>query len=184
MTRAEFIKKYAADARAVAYNSGVFPETILSAAILESSSKDKSGNWIPGYSLLARNANNFFGIKAGPSWKGRVYEIMTAEYVNGRRVMVPATFRAYQSARESFQDYVSFLKTNPRYARAGVLTAPTPELQAERLQSAGYATDPNYSKLLKSVIETVKKNLPPAAVAFTLALPLAIVFFLLINKEL
>jgi flagellum-specific peptidoglycan hydrolase FlgJ len=76
----------------------------------------------------------------------------TTEYVNGVPVSVTARFRAYPDTLSGFQDRVNFLKRFSRYSNAGVFTAATPEQQARALQTAGYATDPEYSNLLIKLI--------------------------------
>ncbi len=96
---------------------------------------------------------NLFGIKAGPSWKGRVAEVTTTEYVNGVPRKVTARFRAYDSYAESFQDYARLMKTSPRY-REVVARADSAQAFAQGLQQAGYATDPAYADKLTRVINT------------------------------
>lgn len=167
LTREQWIKKYASDARKAVAGTGLFPEVLLSQAILESSGK-YSGVWYPGLSSLSRNANNYFGIKADASWRGDKVIMETTEYVNGSPVKVPAAFRKYPSVYDSFRDWVTFLHVNPRYAKAGVLSASTAEQQAERLHAAGYATDPSYSNLLKSLIASVRRYMPAATVVFSI----------------
>jgi len=76
----------------------------------------------------------------------------TEEVRNGKRVVENEPFRVYSSVRDSFRDYAKFLQENPRYTKAGVFSAKTPQAQAEALQRAGYATDPNYASALKSMI--------------------------------
>ncbi len=101
------------------------------------------------------DSHNVFGIKAGPSWKGKVAEITTTEYVNGVARKVTAKFRAYDSIEDSFRDYAKLLKGNQRYAGA-VAAAETGSAQAfaQHLQRAGYATDPAYAEKLSRVINT------------------------------
>ena len=60
-----------------------------------------------------------------------------------------ATFRAYDSVAESYQDYVQFLQDNPRYQN--VLNAETPADYSLQLQKAGYATDPDYSNKIERI---------------------------------
>ena len=50
------------------------------------------------------------------------------------------------------KDHTYFLQQYKRYAN--VFTAKTPEEQANALQNAGYATDPNYAGKLISIINT------------------------------
>lgn len=93
-------------------------------------------------------SHNYFGIKAGGAWSGATVEKTTSEHLGGRMHKVSATFRAYGSVGEAFDDYVSFLKSNPRYAQA--LKSGDATGFAHGLQHAGYATDPAYAgKLLK-----------------------------------
>ena len=96
---------------------------------------------------------NLFGIKAGGSWKGPVAEVLTTEFINGRAQKVVAKFRAYGSYAESFADYAQLIKGSPRYAGV-VADARSAQGFAQRLQRAGYATDPAYADKLTRVINT------------------------------
>ena len=99
------------------------------------------------------NSHNLFGIKAGP---GDDYvESWTHEYVNGKKVRVLAKFKAYESYSDSLTDWAGFLMRNPRY-KSALENASDPFQFADELQRAGYATDPNYAKKLKSIIKTYK----------------------------
>lgn len=91
---------------------------------------------------------NLFGVKAQGGWSGASQTATTSEYQNGQWSSQQASFRSYKSIGESFDDYVSLLKNNPRYADA--LRSGDVHGFAKGLQKAGYATDPNYAqKLLK-----------------------------------
>jgi len=96
---------------------------------------------------------NLFGIKAGPSWTGKVAEITTTEYVNGVAKKTVAKFRAYDSYDESFRDYARLITQSPRYAQASQQTS-SPLAFAAGLQRAGYATDPDYAAKLSRAINT------------------------------
>lgn len=109
----------------------------------------ESGN---GNSVLARDYNNHFGIKADRSWKGRLVRLNTREVFKGRSTYITDGFRVYDTLEDGFQDRNKFLEVNPRYTKAGVFDARTPEEQCEAFQRAGYATDPNYAKLLIAVV--------------------------------
>ena len=61
-----------------------------------------------------------------------------------------AGFRVYDSYQQSFQDYVQFLKTNPRY-RDALQQTENPESYAKALQQAGYATDPDYAEKVMQI---------------------------------
>lgn len=146
----------------------LFPETLISQLILES-------GWKP--SRLATEANNWFGIKAGEMWSGKVISAPTSEYrPNGTLYKVPGTwqiyenrmdafrkganvqslFRVYTSQNNSFKDWVYFLQSNPRYKRAGVFDAKDPKEQFAALRKAGYATDPNYVIKLTKIFDQIK----------------------------
>ncbi|MBW8828762.1 MAG: flagellar assembly peptidoglycan hydrolase FlgJ [Burkholderiales bacterium] len=96
---------------------------------------------------------NLFGIKAGASWKGKVAEVTTTEYVNGAPHKVTARFRAYDSYAESFSDYAKMMKDSPRYQQV-LASAGSAQGFAQGLQRAGYATDPAYADKLTRVINT------------------------------
>jgi flagellar protein FlgJ len=99
---------------------------------------------------------NLFGIKAGPNWKGATTETTTTEYIGGKAHKVTQRFRAYNSYAESFSDYASTMKNNPRYA--GVVAAGKDAAGfAHGLQRAGYATDPAYASKLAKVINTTRR---------------------------
>lgn len=96
---------------------------------------------------------NVFGIKATASWTGKVAEVQTTEYIDGKPQKVMAKFRAYDSYEESFKDYARLIGTNVRYKDV-VAKADTAEGFARGLQKAGYATDPDYASKLARVINT------------------------------
>ncbi len=135
-------------------STGLFPSVMMAQAILESS--DKYG--IPGNSVLARKYNNHFGIKADKSWQGKKVNLKTREVLEGGEVIIADYFRVYDDPARSFTDRVRFLQKNKRYAKARVFLSPSPDAQAEALQAAGYATDPQYAAILKRLISKCKLN--------------------------
>lgn len=143
MNRLDFIAHIKDAAISACQGTGLFPSLMIAQAAVE------SGN---GESLLSSRYNNYFGIKAIGGWAGNTITLQTREVVMGKSVMIPAKFRAYNSLEEGFKDRVKFLQENPRYTKAGVFTAQTPEDQALAFQRAGYATDPNYASLLTAVL--------------------------------
>ena len=98
-------------------------------------------------------SHNLFGIKAGASWKGKVAEVTTTEYVNGVAQKQVARFRAYDSYQDAFKDYARLLTESPRYAAARQQTG-SAHAFATGLQRAGYATDPEYAAKLSRAINT------------------------------
>jgi flagellum-specific peptidoglycan hydrolase FlgJ len=148
MNRSEFIETFAPTVKEAAKGTGLFPSLFMAQAILESS--DLKG--VPANSGLAKNHNNYFGIKADKKWKGKKVIMKTREVIKGKSVMVDAPFRKYDDPRNSFFDRVLFLIQNKRYANAGVFKASSPYQQAKALQAAGYATDPKYADTLQNII--------------------------------
>lgn len=88
---------------------------------------------------------NFGGIKG----KGTVRR--TREVVNGQNVYINDSFRDFNSL-EDYANYKVNLLNNNRYkAFSGDISE-----FASRVHRGGYATDPNYSKILNQVIASVK----------------------------
>lgn len=88
---------------------------------------------------------NFGGIKG----KGTVRR--TREVINGRNVYINDSFRDFNSL-EDYANYKVNLLNNNRYkAFSGDISE-----FASRVHRGGYATDPNYSKILNQVIASVK----------------------------
>jgi flagellar protein FlgJ len=96
---------------------------------------------------------NLFGIKASAAWDGQTVNKKTLEYRNGIAAPEFAAFRSYASLGSAFDDYVKFLKTNPRYQNALQLNIEAKQW-GYALQKAGYATDPNYGNKIASLLES------------------------------
>ncbi len=126
---------------------GVAPEAILAQAALET-------GWgkhvMPD--VQGGNSFNLFGIKAGSSWHGYTAMRRTIEFEGGVPQYQRATFRAYNDIASTMDDYTSFLVDNPRYERV-VGRGDDTDGFAEALQQSGYATDPQYARKLKNVLE-------------------------------
>lgn len=141
----DFVAQMAEPARQAAEKSGIPAKLILSQAALESGWGRREIRGEDG-----SNSHNLFGIKATSSWKGKVVNIMTTEYVNGEPKKMMQPFRAYNSYAESFTDYARLISQAERYSE--VMTAPDAKAAAVRIQEAGYATDPAYADKLISIM--------------------------------
>ncbi|MHB9833808.1 glycoside hydrolase family 73 protein [Paraburkholderia terrae] len=142
MNPSDFISAVAPAARASAAKTKIPASFTVAQGALES-------GW--GTSQLALQGFNLFGVKADPSWHGDTMKLPTAEYVNGQRVTVVATWRKYGSWLEAIDDRAAFLLNNPRYKPAFAYTSgPT---FACAIAAAGYATDPKYGQKIVSIIK-------------------------------
>jgi flagellum-specific peptidoglycan hydrolase FlgJ len=124
--------------------TGVPASVTIAQAILET-------YW--GSSRLAREANNYFGIKAqarsgsaGSVW----FDVW--EVIGGRNVMQSQAFRAYTTIAESFVDHGLFFVDNGRYAAAMAMKN-DPRQFARAINRAGYATDPAYASKLIGLMD-------------------------------
>ena len=105
-----------------------------------------------GQTLLARQYNNYFGIKSLGKWTGKSINMQTREVVNNTSVTIKSNFRVYDSMRESIADRNTFLKSYSRYKP--ILEAKTPVEQIKALGESGYATSPNYATAILNVYNT------------------------------
>jgi hypothetical protein len=140
-----FIEATALAARTAAAQTGVPASVTVAQAILES-------DW--GRSLLAQNANNYFGMKAmGTLGTDGVVWMPTSEYDDsGELYHTVSAFRAYRSLAESLTDHDRLLQTASRYA-AAMRAAGNPQEFASRLYEAGYSTDPQYADKLVALMD-------------------------------
>ncbi|MCX7082480.1 MAG: flagellar assembly peptidoglycan hydrolase FlgJ [Methylococcales bacterium] len=141
----DFIRQLLPHATQAAKELGIDPKVILAQAALET-------GW--GRSLI-KNSNgstsfNLFNIKADKLWTGKQAQVSALEFDQGIAKKVNSGFRAYSSFKESFADYVDFIKTNPRYGDA-LKQVNNGERYLQELQQAGYATDPNYANKIMTI---------------------------------
>jgi flagellar protein FlgJ len=157
LTRKQWTEANYPAARKATAGSGIFPETLLAIAIVES--QGRVGNsYYPGAGLVARKANNFFGIKEGTSWTGPTIELPTPGDVEKISI-----FRVYPNFQNSAADFVRFLKRNSRYTRAGVFQANSYQEQILAIARAGYSESPQYAEVLTNVADSVQKTVTKIA---------------------
>jgi flagellar protein FlgJ len=150
-----FVEKMLPHATAAARELGVDPRAIIAQAALET-------GWGTSQPADAGStSNNFFGIKAGESWRGARVGSATTEFVDGVARGEQAQFRAYGSVAENIADYVRVLR-EPRYAQA-LGTGSDVRAFANALQRGGYATDPEYANKLVATMNQIAERLPIAA---------------------
>ena len=146
----EFISELMPFAKIAAEKLRLDPRILIAQAALETGwgqyvMHDEKGQ--PGF--------NLFGIKAGSDWQGESIQIDTLEVDDQEIKKINANFRKYQSLSESFDDYVDFVTTSPRYQNA-IDAAPQAKDYLEKLQSSGYATDPQYAEKILRIYEDQK----------------------------
>ena len=98
-----------------------------------------------GRSILAKEANNHFGIKCHDDWNGA-----TVRKSDDRR---NECFRKYKDPVESYKDHSDFLKGEQRYISLFSLDVTDYKGWARGLKKAGYATNPDYADMLIKKIE-------------------------------
>lgn len=136
-----FINKIGAFAAADMAATGILASLTIAQAILES-------GW--GKSGLTVQANNLFGIKG--TYNGQGVTMKTQEWNGTEYVTVDATFRKYPSWAESVADHSDLFNRLDRYKNLRGLK--DYKLACQYVREDGYATDPNYSAKLVSLIET------------------------------
>lgn len=164
MTKDAFFKQFYYSAIQCERETGIPAIAILAQAAMESGWGEK----VPG--------NMFFGIKAGSSWTGKRQLLTTREVLSKKDAKFPQIisitkradgkydyrvkdwFRAYDTAAESFADHGRFILSQPRYKTA--VGVHDPIKFADIVSTAGYATDPNYTKTWKQIIGSLSKFLP------------------------
>ncbi len=148
-TARNFIERMRPQAEAAAQAAGIPVTFLLAQAALET-------GWGRHQPRAADGAtsHNLFGIKAGTGWQGARTLAATTEYVAGKAVTAVEAFRSYGSYAEAFQDFARLMRSSPRYS--GVLSATGDgNAYAQKLQQAGYATDPRYAEKLARIIEAI-----------------------------
>ena len=109
----------------------LYPSTVLAMAALES-----------GYNL---NAETLFGIKG----EGQVLD--TTEYIDGKYVNVKDSFKLYPSISASVQGLYDLMQIERYHPACECVEW---EEECRQIQKCGYATDPEYSGKLISIINS------------------------------
>lgn len=164
MTKQLFVDTYLPFAKETETKSGISAIAILAQAALESA-------W-----AAAAPQFNFFGIKDSDGLNGNEQLITTTEYSrradakfpvilsvtpvvrNGQKwfkYKIKDYFRKYNTPEESFTDHANFFVRNKRYA-AALAVKLDPYKFIDAISAAGYATDPNYSTLLKGIAKSIE----------------------------
>lgn len=153
----EFVATMLPMAQSAADKIGVDARYLVAQAALET-------GW--GKSIIRQqdgsSSHNLFGIKAA-DWQGDSARVLTTEYVDGKQVKESASFRAYGSFEQSFNDYVNFLQNNDRYDNA-LDSVANPKRFVSELQRAGYATDPQYANKIAQIARQMQTYQTVAAV--------------------
>lgn len=128
----------------------VLPSVAIAQAACESA-------W--GTSSKMVKANALFGIKVGKSkahfgtaWKDKAYSTRTKECYDGKTyVSITDMFRAYDSVKDSIEDYYDMLSKCSRYKAC--LCQTDAEVAITAIKNGGYATSPTYITTIMSIID-------------------------------
>lgn len=160
----EFVKAYLPYAKQTEQKTGIDARFTLAQAALESG----WGASAPG--------NMFFGVKASKNTpENQKQLIRTREILSSPNVKFPVVisvtpkngkyeyivkdwFRKYDSPEQSFTDHANFFFANKRYAQA-LTVRNDPNAFADAIAKAGYATDPNYARTLRTMIKMIENNM-------------------------
>jgi peptidoglycan hydrolase-like protein with peptidoglycan-binding domain len=144
MNKDEFIQSIKIGALKGKAHYGILPSLTIAQAILES-------GW--GKCQLAKEAKNLFGIKAFSNWTGKRITMKTTEWYDGKKTIINADFRVYDSFNASIEDHNKLL-SNSRYKP--VRQCRNYKDACREIYNCGYATDPHYPEKLIKIIEENK----------------------------
>lgn len=162
--RTKLVYDYVAKSIAKAKESGaIAPGENLDALGITAQIMLESGNLD---SELASKYNNFGGLKAGNTWKGKTVTMNA----NGNNKA--ALWRAYDTPEEGLAAQVNFYIENSRYRKNGVFNAKTPKEHLEAVARAGYAgNEANYvaetMKMVDIIPQRLKKSNPELLAQWT-----------------
>ncbi len=145
----DFLKTYGVGIAKAVTNTNLFFPAIVAQKALES-------GW--GRSGLAKEANNFGGIKYAPSLAGVIGFVTkdTTEYVRGKKVKTQAKFSKFKDVESGIRATIQVLMGD-RYKEARE-KAKTPQEQILMIARAGYTTTPpqKYLNSLNGIIEATQ----------------------------
>ena len=153
MTKEVFIVAATAAARESSATSGLPPGVTVAQAALERA-------W--GRSQLARQANNYFGIKARAG-APEFAEFPTWELMDGKPVRVTARFARFDSMAACFRERDRMINQLPAYAQAKLAAADAEAFI--RALARRWATDPRYAEKLLGIYREAglaQLDAPPA----------------------
>lgn len=145
-TPKNFVENIYPHALKAAEKLAVDPETLIAQAALETG----WGKYVLD-SADGESSNNVFNIKTNQDWQGSSVSVSALEYKDGLAVKENSRFKKYESIQDSFDDYAKLISQNPRYQEAASESDPKNYLRG--LQSAGYATDPDYAEKIMTLYE-------------------------------
>lgn len=139
LSKDNFVQQLLPIAERISKSLGVNPLVLLAQSALETGWGKHTLKSVSG-----EDSHNLFNIKAGGQWRGETVVKDVVEYRDGVATKEKSAFRKYASFEESFEDFKNFLLTQPRYAES-LNEAGDERRFVQALQSAGYATDPQYA---------------------------------------
>ena len=144
--RRNFVEEIAPIAQKLQRQYGIFASVSMAQAMLESEF---------GQSGLASDYHNLFGVKTEMGDPNGV-NLITSEFVNGQWIEITDRFKVYPSWAASMEAHAQLLVNGTSWDAdfyTEVTDGQTPHEQAKGLQSAGYATDPDYAIKLINMMD-------------------------------
>jgi flagellum-specific peptidoglycan hydrolase FlgJ len=134
MRTPKFTKKFVENLMCDALEAQSLPSISMSQAAIET-----------GYGRYLKLKNNIFGIK------GRGIKSRTKEFINGRYITIYSEFQYFKTQKHAFQRHFEIIN---RYGVKGDNYVDWINI----IVLHGYATDPNYDKKLKYIINKFQLN--------------------------
>ena len=164
MTPKEFVNKYKAFALQTEAKTGISAKLILAQSALETGwGKSAPGNMMFGVKAKRDTPSNrrqlvvTREVMSYPNHTSFPEIISVTKRSDGKYTyIVKDWFMKYDTPEESFTDHANFYLKNPRYSKA-LKVREDPRKFAEEIAKVGYATDPNYANVLKSIIGTIER---------------------------